>query len=146
MNQFTQDENMKWRAIDDQIASMGQQLTPAAVNPKDLVGLKKTQVGLLPAAGVIYGAAAMENGAAKYGPYNWRDKHVKMTIYLDAIMRHVLALLDGENDAPDSKVPHLGHIIACAAILADATEGGFLIDDRPKPGPASALLTRWRKP
>jgi hypothetical protein len=41
-------------------------------NPKDLMGLTKVQVGLFPAAGVILGALAMEDGAAKYGPYNWR--------------------------------------------------------------------------
>lgn len=115
-------------------------------NPKDLIGIRKVQLGLLPAAAKIYGALAMEDGAKKYGPYNWRDKHVRMTIYLDALERHLLALRDGENDATDSLKPHLGHIIACAGILADAVEGGFLIDDRPLPGPAPALLARLTKP
>lgn len=114
-------------------------------NPKDLLGLKKTQVGLLPAAGVLYGARAMENGAVKYGPYNWRTKKVKMSIYLDAMERHIMALRDGENVAADSQCPHLGHIIACAAILADATAGKFLIDDRPAPGPAPDILKAWEK-
>lgn len=114
-------------------------------NPKDLLGIKKPQVGLLPGAGKIYGALAMQNGAQKYGPYNWRDKKVKMTIYLDAMERHILALRDGEDLAPDSKVPHLGHIIACAAILADAETGGFLIDDRPLAGPSGALIERYTK-
>lgn len=118
-------------------------LSAANSNPKDLVGLKKVQLGLLPAAGKIYGALAMQDGARKYTAYNWRDKKVLMTVYLDAIERHLLALRDGEDQSSDAKVPHLGHIIACASILADAEAGGFLIDDRPLPGPAAALLSKW---
>lgn len=112
-------------------------------NPKDIIGAKKPPIGLLPAAGIIYGCIAMRDGAEKYGPYNWRDKKVRMTIYLDAIERHVLALRDGEDNAQDSKLPHLAHIIACGAILADAVEGGFLQDDRPIKGPASAVLIKF---
>ena len=118
---------------------------PDQTNPKDLIGEKKVQLGLLPAAGKIYGALAMEFGARKYEPYNWRNKKVKYTIYLDAIERHLLALRDGENQAEDSKVHHLGHIIAGASILADAIEGGFVIDDRPPVTCTAALLERVKK-
>src|SRR5207245_2175812 len=62
-------------------------LVPDTTNPKDLLGVKKVQLGLLPAAGKIYGALAMEYGAAKYKPYNWRDKKIRITVYLDAIER-----------------------------------------------------------
>lgn len=109
-------------------------------NPKDLLGVKKVQMNLFPPAGRIYGALAMKNGADKYGPYNWRKNKVKYTVYLDALERHLVALYDGENLAADSGLPHLAHIIANAAILADALESGNLIDDRPTPGPASRLL------
>jgi hypothetical protein len=68
-----------------------------------------------------------------------------MTIYLDAIERHVMALRDGEDIAPDSKVHHIGHIIACGAILADAIYGGFVVDDRPAEGPAWKLLAQHVK-
>ena len=118
---------------------------PDVTNPKDLVGVKKVQVGLLPGAGKLYGAMAMEDGARKYGPYNWRDKKIRMTIYLDAMERHLLALRDGEDVAADSGVSHLGHIVACASILADAVEGGFLVDDRPLPGPVASLISRTTK-
>lgn len=121
---------------------------PPTANPKDLLGIKKVQLGLLPAAGTIYGALAMETGAAKYGPYNWRALKVKMTIYLDAIERHLFAIRDGhdlDDGVNGGGKPHLGHIIACASILADAIEGGFLIDDRPLPGPAPGLLDKWEK-
>ena len=111
-------------------------------NPKDIIGQTKVPLGLLPGAGKIYGALAMADGGAKYGPYNWRDKKVRMTIYLDAMERHLLALRDGEDLTDDTGVPHLGSIIACASILADALEGGFLADDRPLPGPSARLLRK----
>ena len=102
-------------------------------------------MGLWPAAGTILGARALEQGAEKYGAYNWRITRVRMSIYLDAMERHLLALRDGEDAASDSQVSHLGHILASAAILADAWAAGTLIDDRPPPGPAAALLAYFEK-
>ncbi len=90
---------------------------------------------MLPAAGKIYGALAAMDGARKYGPYNWRQERILYTNYLDAIEAHVLALREGYDFADDSLVHHLGHIIQTASILADAIEGGFLVDDRPDLGP-----------
>lgn len=117
----------------------------SAPNPKDLIGITKVQVGLFPSAGTIEGARAMEDGAKKYGAYNWREHAVRMTVYLDALERHLLALRDGEDDAEDSKVSHLGHILSCAAIIADAKACGNLIDDRPHKGAASALFAKYKK-
>lgn len=119
-----------------------------ARNPKDLIGAKKVALGLLPAAGVIHGADAAHYGAYRagkdgkgYGPYNWRSgPPVYMTIYLDAIERHILALRDGEDIATDSGVHHLGHVIAGAAIVLDAISVGQLFDDRPVKGAAARLL------
>lgn len=112
-------------------------------NPKDALASRKTAVGLWPAAGTILGARALEQGVVKYGAYNWRVTNVRMTVYLDAMERHLLALRDGEDAADDSGVSHLGHILASAAILADAWAAGTLIDDRPPPGPAAALLKHF---
>lgn len=111
-------------------------------NPKDLIGVKKIQLGLFPAAGKIYGAWGMTDGAAKYGPYNWRHNNIIYSIYLDAIERHLLALRDGEDLAKDSGVHHVAHIISNGGILADALEGGFLVDDRPPKGPGAKTLER----
>ena len=100
-------------------------------NPKDLLGSKKVSITKLPMAGVIHGAHAMMDGAAKYGPFNWREKDVVASIYVDAALRHLAAWFEREEIAEDSGVHHLGHAIACAAILLDAQENGNLIDDRP---------------
>lgn len=114
-------------------------------NPKDILGAQKVAVGLFPAAGTIYGALAFQDGAKKYGPYNWRDKKVKFSVYLDAIERHLLALRDGEDCAADSGLHHIAHIIASGGLIADAIEGGFLIDDRPPKGPAATTLEKFKK-
>lgn len=111
-------------------------------NPKDRLGIRKPRIHLIPAAALLHEAGAMGNGSDKYGPYNWRRKKVKATIYVDATMRHVLAWLDGEEVAEDSGVHHLGHARACLGILLDALESGNLVDDRPAKGPAAALITR----
>lgn len=114
-------------------------------NPKDLLGVKKAPLRFVPPALVIEVAPAMANGAAKYGAYNWRDKHVKASIYAEAIQRHLYAWMDGENLATDSGVKHLAHIGACIAILLDAEAHGALIDDRAHGGPAAALLAAQDK-
>ena len=102
-----------------------------AANPKDVLGVKKVSLTKLPPVAVLHAAHALMVGAARYGPYNWRDKAVRATIYVDACERHLNAWLDGEEMATDSGVHHLGHAIACLAILLDAQAAGKLLDDRP---------------
>jgi hypothetical protein len=115
----------------------------ATANPKDLIGATKISLTKLPAVAILHGSRAMMDGARKYGAYNWRDREVQASIYIDALMRHALAWFEGEEIAADSGVHHLGHAIGCLAILLDAQEAGKLIDDRPKiPGtePIFALV------
>ncbi len=100
-------------------------------NPKDLHGEKKVSLTKLPAVAMLHGAHAMMHGAEKYGSYNWRAKDVLAHIYVDACMRHLLSWFEGQEIAEDSGVHHLGHALACCAILLDAQECGNLIDDRP---------------
>ena len=111
-------------------------------NPKDLIGAQKLDLSLLPSAGILHGAHALQDGAAKYGPYNWREHKIQCMIYLAAAMRHLQAFQDGEDLAPDSEVHHLGHVIGCCSILLDALETGNLIDNRPKPGKAADIIAR----
>jgi hypothetical protein len=112
-------------------------------NPKDLIGMTKPPVGLVPPALIIHVSQAMKNGAIKYGPYNWRSNKVRMSIYLDAALRHILELLDGEDFASDSGVHHAAHAAACMGIILDALETGSLVDDRPKKGAAAKLIARF---
>ena len=115
-------------------------------NPKDLLGAKKVSITKLPAVAILHAAHAMMDGARKYGPYNWREKEVSAFIYIDAAKRHLDAWFDSrEETAQDSGVHHLGHAIACCAIILDALETGNLVDDRPKKGAYAEVLTRLNK-
>ncbi|KKK92523.1 hypothetical protein LCGC14_2702110 [marine sediment metagenome] len=113
-------------------------------NPKDILAGRKVALGLLPGAGKIYGALAMNEGIKKgYGPYNWRENAVKHTVYLDATERHLQAIRDGQWLDLESGVPHWGHIIASASIVLDANSIGKLIDDLPPPGKAAEILDKY---
>jgi hypothetical protein len=114
-------------------------------NPKDAIGDLKPPLHLVPAALGIYASLAMANGAAKYGPYNWREKPVKSHVYIAAVKRHLDQWFDGEDAADDSGVHHLAHAAAGLAILLDAMATGNLIDDRPTPGPASRLIAEFTR-
>jgi dATP/dGTP diphosphohydrolase, N-terminal len=120
-------------------------LTSLPTNPKDLIGIKKPPIWLVPPPGLLHCAMAMKNGASKYGAYNWRGNAVKSSIYIDAAMRHLMAYLDGEDYATDSGVHHLGHAMACCAIILDAFETGNLVDDRPPKGKTPEIIERLTK-
>lgn len=113
-------------------------------NPKDLVGAKKAPVALVPSSAIIAISEAMANGAAKYGPFNWRDQPVQVVTYVEAALRHLYAYLDGQDAAEDTGISHLAHAGAGLAILIDALEGGSYEDNRVA-GPAAGALRRQDK-
>lgn len=100
-------------------------------NPKDLLGVKKVSMSKIPSIAIAHEALAMMDGAGKYGPHNWRGNGVQAMIYIDALLRHVMLWVEGQEEAPDSGCHHLGHARACLGILLDAQATGNLIDDRP---------------
>jgi hypothetical protein len=118
-------------------------LAPGSTNPKDALGIKKPNLFLIPPSSLVYQALAMQDGAVKYGPYNWRENSVSASIYIAAAMRHMASWVDGETNAADSGKPHLGHALACLGIIVDALETGNLVDDRPKVGAASKVISAW---
>lgn len=118
---------------------------PVGINPKDALGMKKLGMNLVPPASLAYQALGMMDGAQKYGPYNWRENKVILSIYVAACLRHLLAYYDGEDNARDSGYPHLGHAIACIGIIIDALETGNLVDDRPEPGAFADIIERFTK-
>lgn len=115
-----------------------------STNPKDKHGRLKPNLHLIPASALLHISKAMEYGAKKYSPYNWRTKKVSSTIYISACMRHLLCYLDGETKAKDSGVHHLAHAAACISILLDAEENKCLLDDRPTKGNAPNLIEKLK--
>lgn len=111
-------------------------------NPKDRIGITKVPLGLLPPAPQAHTSLALLDGAKKYGRWNWRSESVAASVYIDACLRHLSDWVDGEEEAEDSKVHHLGHAAACLFIIMDAQQCGNLVDDRPKvPSGASTLFS-----
>lgn len=116
---------------------------PYGVNPKDVQGMKKPPLHLVPSIALMHEAMAMLDGASKYDPYNWRDKSVMATVYVAACKRHLDLWLERQECATDSDVHHLGHARACLGIILDAQETGCLTDDRPERGAADVLESMY---
>lgn len=99
-------------------------------NPKDLIGNTKLGLRHVPLGALYEMAVAMDDGARKYGPFNWRAHPVRADVYVDAAKRHMEAWVHGEERAGDSGGHHLAHAMACMAILLDAQHHGTLKDNR----------------
>jgi hypothetical protein len=109
-------------------------------NPKDIIGSTKLPMHLWPATATAMGCLGLTDGALKYGRSNWRAVGVKASIYADAAQRHLAAWFEGEDNDPDSGLPHMAHALACLAILVDAQAAGNLTDDRQFPAGYRALI------
>ena len=82
----------------------------------------KIRPTLVPPSLVPAVAAVREHGTRKYGdPENW--KRVDAQRYKDALYRHWLAYLNGEECDEESGLPHLWHLACNAAFLIEM-EGG----------------------
>lgn len=114
-------------------------------NPKTQFGVTKVPLHLVPPAAVAQAAMAFKDGAAKYGPYNWREKTISSSVYIAACKRHLDAWWDGEDKASDSGVHHIAHAMACMCMILDAESIGMLNDDRPTPGAAARLLEELKE-
>lgn len=90
----------------------------------------------------MVGALGLLDGALKYGRTNWRATPVRASIYVDAARRHLAAWYEGEDADRDSGIPHLGHALACLAILVDADACHTLLDDRQFQGGYRKLLEK----
>jgi len=109
-------------------------------NPKYAIGSSKLPIHLWPTTASAMGSIGLLDGMLKYGRSNWRASGVRASIYFDAANRHLNAWFEGEENDPDSGVPHLAHALACLAIIVDAQAAGKLNDDRQHKGGYRALI------
>ena len=56
-------------------------------------------------------------GTIKYSANNWKQG-LKYTEILESMQRHMNAFIEGEDDDPDSKLNHVGHILCNAMFLS----------------------------
>lgn len=116
----------------------------APVNPKAAYGATKPDLALIPPVAELHEAMAFEDGARKYGAYNWRTNPVEAMTYVAAMKRHLGLWLDGQEYTSDTNVHNLGAIRACCGILLDCIEAGTLIDNRPPKAPSDAVQLRLK--
>lgn len=114
-----------------------------STNPKKAMGMAKPPMHLIPATALVHLAMSFKDGAAKYGPYNWRIDPVDTTTYVAAAKRHLDLYFDRQRLTSDSKVHNLGAVMACCAILLDAEAMGNLIDDRPPSANLEVLMDEF---
>lgn len=103
-----------------------------AENPKDAQArqLGKIPLDLLEPAANREIAKVMKHGADKYGRRNFLQVPIQLRVYVAATMRHVQAVLDGEDIDPDSGLSHWAHVGACANVVLAALDAGTFVDDR----------------
>jgi hypothetical protein len=99
-------------------------------NPKQSIGDTKIPLHLWPETATILGALGLLDGERKYGRANFRAMGVRASTYVDACKRHLNAWFEGEDNDPDSGLPHFSHALACLAILVDSQVIGNMTDDR----------------
>lgn len=122
--------------------------SPVDANLKTRAALGKPTTFAIPPVSVLALGAAMEDGARKYGVFNWRGTGVTASVFFNAMERHLLAWRNGEDFAPDSGIHHLAHLMASAAILLDAEACGVYNDDRPETSlyDGGNTTTPWKRP
>lgn len=105
-------------------------------NPKDVAAQseRRVRLDLLEPVAEAQIARAMEFGAIDKG-YGIRNfvapgNDISLRCYLAAMRRHIDALLDGEDEAPDSGLHHLAHVGANVHVVLAAKAAGTLVDDR----------------
>lgn len=114
-------------------------------NPKDALGVKKVPLHCVPSVPLFEIGLAMMEGGRKYGAHNYRSMGVRMSVYYDAVMRHLIAWWEGEDIDPDSGLHHVIKAIASLFVLRDSMVMGNCEDDRPIKYPNGLDINKLNK-
>jgi hypothetical protein len=98
----------------------------------------KAPIALIPHEALVAEAQVWGFGAKKYGLNNWRGGLSVLRI-CNALLRHTVAIISGEDIDPESGLPHAAHVRCCAGMLIAFLDRKDL-DDRFKNPPPESLL------
>lgn len=91
----------------------------------------KLPMHLVPPSAIKAIASVLEYGANKYTERNW-EKGANYSVPYASLMRHLLAFWSGEDNDPESGLPHTYHILMNAAMLVEYEQLDKSLDDRPR--------------
>lgn len=97
-------------AIDDMLR---QRLTPKA----DRFNVGKPKWGLVHFGSLVPFVRVLEFGAKKYSPDNWKQGFPDRDL-MECMQRHLAAMLDGEENDPETGLPHQAHIMCNCMFLS----------------------------
>lgn len=95
----------------------------------------KAPIDLIPYPALLEMAKVLEFGARKYKPHNWR-LGLSWTQTWSSLQRHLWAFNEGEDNDPETGLPHLAHAMCQLAFLTTYFVEGFGEDDRRTSVPA----------
>ena len=101
-------------------------------NPKAAFGRKKIDFGAIPPVALAYIAAAMDEGADKYGLENFLETPIRTSDYTGPLGRHYNAWRAGSDIDAESGLPELAKLAANCIVLLSAWHHGTLKDERRK--------------
>ena len=76
----------------------------------------KPRLDLLDSYAIEQLAAVLTFGAQKYSAHNWR-KGIAYSRLLAALLRHVFAFMRGEDNDPETGLPHIAHAMCNCMFL-----------------------------
>lgn len=89
----------------------------------------KPPISLIPVEAILEEAEVFGFGKTKYGAHNFR-LGMEYSRILDALMRHTLAIVNGEDLDPESGLPHRAHARCCLSMLTYFQRNNVGTDDR----------------
>ncbi len=105
------------------------------VDPKQSQAIKKMNFDSVPISLLLMAQPGNQNGADKYGVYNWLDlpdESMSLNTYLNGLQRHLLLFRAGQDFTSDTNVHNLKSMVSGLAVVLDAMLFGKVFDDRIK--------------
>lgn len=89
----------------------------------------KPPISLIPRSAIEEEAMVLAFGAKKYAADNWRKGFAYRRL-IDAALRHMFAIADGEDYDPETGLLHAAHARCCLGFLIEHYKEGLGHDDR----------------